>query len=94
MTFTGFYCFPHLILNTILPTAINSEYNLKTLILVEHFFFLLHKDMRNIEKVIVMYGQIPFIQLVYMWDLNILCCLHHTYGDILVLVIGLIMVPG
>ena len=29
MTFTGFYCFPHLILNSILPTATNSEYNLK-----------------------------------------------------------------
>ena len=29
MIFTGFYCFPHLILNSILPAATNSEYNLK-----------------------------------------------------------------
>ena len=28
MIFTGFYCFQHLILNSILPTATNSEYNL------------------------------------------------------------------
>ena len=35
-----------------------------------------------------MYGQVPFIELVYMWDLNTLCCLHCTYSDISVRVIG------
>ena len=29
-----------------------------------------------------MYGQVPFIELVYTWDLNTFCCLHRTYGDI------------
>ena len=29
-----------------------------------------------------MFEQVAFIELVYMWDLKTLCCLHCTYGDI------------
>ena len=38
-----------------------------------------------------MYGQVPFIELVHMWDLNTLCFLHCTYGDVPVWAKGLML---
>ena len=78
MTFTGFYCFLHLILNSILPTATNSEYNLNFDISRTLFLFTAWRYQEYLKSYSYVWTGTLYRVSLHMWFKYLMVFLLHV----------------